>query len=163
MNKLESNKPRKIEIKFDDVNYSIYKIGFWKKEYKVNLTGKSKEIPVTKPTVDHVILTMEEIRKSNFLVDGENVNGILALSLRLNGELKNTPIDELIAIEKEEYKNILNELNELRLESPEKSIELDNNQYLIYKLEKTHHITIAKPINEFTKDYHIKEIENLTK
>ncbi|MDR3291821.1 MAG: hypothetical protein LBT10_06710 [Methanobrevibacter sp.] len=150
-----------MEIKFDDINYSIYKLGFWKNEYKINLTGKSKEIPVTKPSIDHVLLSMEEMRKSSFEVDGKNVNGMLALSLQLDNKFKNTPIDDLIAIEEEEYKNIVTEIDELKLESPEKSVKLDNNQYLIYKLEKKCHVTMAKPANKFTEDYHIKEIERL--
>ncbi|MDR2624460.1 MAG: hypothetical protein LBC39_07880 [Methanobrevibacter sp.] len=161
MNRLEDNKPKFMEIGFDDVNYSIYKIGFWKNEYKVNLTGKSNEIPVTESTIDHVILTMKEIRKSSFTVDGEDVNGILALSLQLDSKLKNISIEELITIEEREYKNILKELKELKLENPQKSIKLDNDQYLIYKLEKEHHITIAKPANKFTEEYHIGEIERL--
>ncbi|MDR2545574.1 MAG: hypothetical protein LBD03_08615 [Methanobrevibacter sp.] len=161
MNKKKEDKD--VEIKFSDINYSIYKIGSWNNSYKINLIGKSNEIPVTKSTVDHVLLSMNEIRKSNFEVDGENINGILALSTQLNSELKETPIKELIAIENDEYKNIVDEINELKLETPEKSVKLDNDQYLIYKLEKEHHITIAKPANKFTENYHVEEIEKLKK
>jgi hypothetical protein len=149
------------EIKFDDINYAIYKIGSWNNEYKINLIGKSNEIPITKPTIDHVILSMKEIRKSSFELEGENLNGILALSIQLNKELKTIPIKELIAIEKKEYKNIINELNNLKLVDPNKSINLDNQEYLIYKLEKDHHVTVAKPATKFTEKHHIQEIEKL--
>jgi hypothetical protein len=149
------------EIRFDDINYAIYKIGSWNNEYKINLIGKSNEIPITKATVNHVILSMKEIRKSNFEIEGENLNGILALSLQLNKELKNTPIKELIAIEKEEYDNIIIELNNLKFDDPNKSINLDNQEYLIYKLEKEHHVTVAKPASKFTEKHHLKEIEKL--
>ncbi|MDR2873749.1 MAG: hypothetical protein LBV42_03270 [Methanobrevibacter sp.] len=149
------------EIKFDDINYAIYKIGSWNNDYKINLIGKSNEIPITKPTIDHVILSMKEIRKSNFKLKGENLNGILALVIQLNNELKTTPIKELIAIEKKEYDSIMGELNDLKLEDPKKSINLDNQEYLIYKLEKKHHITSAKPVSKFTEKHHLQEIEKL--
>jgi hypothetical protein len=149
------------EIKFDDINYAIYKIGSWDNEYKINLIGKSNEIPITKPTINHVILSMKEIRKSNFELEGENLNGILALSIQLNKELKTTPIKELITIEKKEYDNIISELNNLKLVDSSKSINLDNQEYLIYKLEKEHHVTVAKPASKFTEKHHIQEIEKL--
>ena len=51
-------------IRIDDINYAIYKIGNWKNKYEINQIGLSSEIPVTKPTVNHIKLSMEEIRKS---------------------------------------------------------------------------------------------------
>ncbi|MDR1721754.1 MAG: hypothetical protein LBR24_01745 [Methanobrevibacter sp.] len=154
-------KEKDIEIGFDDINYAVYKIGNWAKEYRVNLIGKANEIPVTQVTVDHVSMSMEEIRKSVFEVGGEELNGILALSLQLDPALTNIPLTDLIAIEEEEYKDIVKELKNLVLEDEKKTVPLENDDYLIYKLEKDHHVTIAKPANSFTEKHHQEEIEKL--
>ena len=53
-------------INVNDVNYAIYKIGDWKNNYEINQIGLSNEIPITKNTVHHIKLSMEEIRKSEF-------------------------------------------------------------------------------------------------
>ena len=54
------------KISVNDINYAIYKIGNWKNKYEINQIGLSSEIPVTKPTINHIKLSMDEIRKSEF-------------------------------------------------------------------------------------------------
>jgi len=148
-------------ISFDDVNYAVYKVGNWKNSYKINLIGTSNEIPVTEVTKDHVLFNINEIRNSTFEIEGKEVNGIVALSMQLNNALQGIAIDELINEEKEEYENIVNEINSLELEDSNGAIELENNKFLIYKLEKDHHITVAKPANDFTMKHHAREIQRL--
>ena len=53
-------------INIDDMNYAVYKIGSWKNNYEINQIGISREIPVTKHTLTHVKLSMDEIRSSEF-------------------------------------------------------------------------------------------------
>ncbi|KZX14358.1 hypothetical protein [Methanobrevibacter curvatus] len=151
------------KIKFNDLNYAIYKIGSWKNSYEVNLIGNSNEIPQSQVTKNHVEMSMTEIRKSSFEIENKVVNGIVALGYQLNPNLKKIAIDDLIKKEEEEYNNIIEELESLKLEDNEKTIDLNENDYLIYKLEKDHHVTIAKPTNEFTQAHHLKEIEKLAK
>ena len=43
-------------INVDDVNYAVYKIGDWKNNYQINQIGLSREIPVTKNTLHHIIV-----------------------------------------------------------------------------------------------------------
>ena len=148
-------------ISFNDVNYAIYKVGKWKNSYKINLIGTSNEIPVTEVTKDHVLFNINEIRNSTFEIEGKEVNGIVGLSMQLNNALQGIAIDELIMEEKEEYENIVDEINSLELEDSNGAIELENDKYLIYKLEKDHHITVAKPANDFTMNHHAREIQRL--
>ena len=54
------------KINVDDINYAIYKIGEWQNNYEINQIGLSREIPVTKNTLTHVKMSMDEIRKSEF-------------------------------------------------------------------------------------------------
>lgn len=118
-------------ISFNDVNYAIYKIGKWKNSYRINLIGTSSEIPVTETTKEHVLNNMHEIRKSKFELDGKEVNGLVGLSIQLNPQLQGENIDDIVAEEEEEYKNIVDEINALELEDPDGSIELENNKFLI--------------------------------
>lgn len=148
-------------ISFNDMNYAIYKIGKWKNNYKINLIGNSNEIPVTEITKDHVLSNMNEIRKSIFEIEDKEVNGIVGLAIQLNKNLQKIAIDDLIADEEVEYKNIVDEINNLKLENSKDSIELENDKFLIYKLEKDHHVTVAKPANELTMKHHIEEIQKL--
>lgn len=148
-------------ISFNDINYAIYKIGNWKNSYKINLIGISNEIPATETTKEHVLSNMNEIRKSTFEIEGKKVNGIVGLSIELNRDLKGIAIDDLIKEEKQEYENIVAEINVLDFEDPNGAIELENDKFLIYKLEKDHHITVAKPANDLTKKHHMEEIQRL--
>ncbi len=153
--------PEKIDISFNDINYAIYKIGNWKNDYKINLIGTSNEIPATETTKEHVLSNMNEIRNSTFEMNGKEVNGIVALSIQLNIELQGENLDDLINEEEKEYKNIVDEINELELEDSNGSIKLENDKFLIYKLEKDHHVTVAKPANGLTLKHHAEEIQRL--
>lgn len=148
-------------ISFNDVNYAIYRIGNWKNKYEINLIGNSNEIPATETTKEHVLNNMKEIRNSMFEIDGKKVNGIIGLSIQLNPLLQGRNIDELIAEEKKEYEDIVDEINGLELEDSNGSIELENDKFLIYKLEKDHHVTVAKPANGKTMKHHAEEIQRL--
>ncbi|MDR2967026.1 MAG: hypothetical protein LBU74_03655 [Methanobacteriaceae archaeon] len=148
-------------ISFNDINYAIYKIGNWKKSYKINLIGTSNEIPATEVTKGHVLFNMDEIRKSTFETEGKEVNGIVGLSMQLNKDLQGIAIDEIIMEEKQEYENIVDEINSLDYEDSNGVIELENDKFLIYKLEKDHHVTKAKPANVLTMKHHEKEIQRL--
>jgi hypothetical protein len=148
-------------ISFDDINYAIYKVGKWKNSYKINLIGTSNEIPVTEVTKEHVLFNINEIRNSTFEIEGKDVNGIVGLSMQLNSALHAVAIDDLISQEKQEYENIVDEINSLDYEDSNGAIELDTDKFLIYKLEKDHHITVAKPANDFTMKHHAEEIQRL--
>jgi hypothetical protein len=148
-------------ISFNDINYAIYKIGSWKNSYEINLIGTSNEIPATETTKEHVLNNLNEIRNSSFERDGKEINGIVALSIQLNPQLQGRAIDELIAEEQREYENIVNEIEDLKLEDSNGKIELENNKFLIYKLEKDHHVTVAKPANGLTMKHHAEEIQRL--
>ncbi|MGL6297873.1 MAG: hypothetical protein ACRC1M_01765 [Methanobacteriaceae archaeon] len=146
------------------MNYAVYRIGNWKNNYKINLTGNGNEIPATNSTRDHVINSMNEIRKAVFEIEcGKEVNGLLALSYQISPELQKENIDELIKIEENEYNAIIEELNNLdnTLENDEDSIDIETNKFLIYKLEKDHHVTVSKPANDFTMNHHLEEIKKL--
>ena len=148
-------------ISFNDINYAIYRIGKWKNSYKLNLIGISNEIPATEVTKDHVLFSMNEIRKSTFEIEGKEVNGIVGLSIQLNMSLRGIAIDDLIMEEKQEYEDIVDEINSLEFEDSDGAIELENDKFLIYKLEKDHHVTNAKPANALTIKYHSEEIQRL--
>jgi hypothetical protein len=162
-NEINENDPNsgKINISFSDVNYAIYKIGKWKNTYKINLIGTSNEIPATEVTKKHVLSNINEIRNSKFELGENEVNGIVALSIQLNPELQGIDIAQIIADEEIEYKNIVDEIDGLELEDPNDFIELENNKFLIYKLEKDHHVTVAKPANGLTMKHHAEEIQRL--
>ena len=161
MNDTENKDLNKTIISFNDINYAIYRIGNWKNKYEINLIGTSNEIPVTENTKEHVLANMNEIRKSKFEIGEKEVNGIVGLSSQLNPILKGRDIDEIVAEEEIEYGNIVNEINSLKLEDSNDSIELENDKFLIYKLEKDHHITVAKPANGLTMKHHADEIARL--
>ncbi|WP_407409300.1 hypothetical protein [Methanobrevibacter sp.] len=148
-------------INVDDINYAIYKIGEWKNNYEINQIGLSSEVPVTKNTVFHVKMSMDEIRHSEFSISDKKVNGFVAISYQLNPKLQEMEIDDVIALEKEEYDNILAELDGLELLDEEDTIPLENEDYLIYKLEKECHVTTSIPANELTKEFHAKELKKI--
>ena len=147
-------------INFDDMNYAIYKFGSWKNNYEINQIGLSREIPVTKCTLNHVKLTMEEIRKSQFNISDKDVNGFVAIALQMNSNLLDMDLDDVIKMEEEEYNNILKELDDLEVLS-EGSTPLDTEDYLIYKLEKDCHVTNSIPANKYTRKFFVEEMKRI--
>ena len=79
---------------------------------------------------------MDEIRNSKFDISDKTVNGFVAIALQLNSKLQEMDLDEVIELEEKEYKNILEELDNLDLLNDEDSLPLDGEDYLIFKLEK---------------------------
>ena len=148
-------------INVDNINYAIYKIGEWKNDYEINQIGLSKEIPVTKNTVYHVKSSMDEIRESKFDISDKTVNGFVAIALQLNPKISEMDLIDAIDLEEKEYNNVLGELDGLELLDDDETIPLDNDEYLIYKLEKECHVTTSIPANEFTKKYYIDEMKKI--
>lgn len=149
-------------IKANDPDYVIYKLGQWKNKYELNLVGISNEIPVTSVTCWHVLNNMEQIRKSEFEVEGKTVNGLLALSRQMSLDLQKMSLDDLIAQEELEYNNIVVEVNNLELLDDDEDIDLTGDEYLIYKLMvEKHSITTSKPANQFTLNHHMQELKKL--
>ena len=148
-------------INVDDVNYAIYKIGDWKNNYEINQIGLSSEIPVTKNTLHHIKLSMEEIRKSEFSISDKTVNGFVAIAMQLNPKLQEMSVEDIISLEKEEYDSILEELDSLELLDEDDTLTLENDEYLIYKLQKECHVTTATPANEFTEKFHASELKKI--
>lgn len=149
------------KIKFDDINYAIYKLGKWNNLYQVNILGASNEIPATEVTRNHLEKNMDQIRSSVFNVGGKEVNGMVGLAIQLDANLKEDDVDDIVVIEETEYGLIKEELANLELEDVEDSVELDNDKFLIYKLEYDGHMLVSKPVNDFTKKHHIEEIRRL--
>ena len=148
-------------INLDDINYAIYKIGDWSNHYEINQIGLSREIPVTKSTVLHVKLSMEEIRNTKFEIEDKTINGFVVFALQLNHNVKNMELDDVIALEEEEYQNILKEIDDLELLDDNDTIPLDSDEYLIYKLQKEHHLTTSTPANEFTRQFYKQELKKI--
>lgn len=148
-------------IKFDNINYAIYKIGKWKNNYQINQIGISDEIPVNKNTLDHIILSMDEIRRAEFEIDNTTVNGFVAIAFQINPTIQNMGLKEAIELEQNEYDLIIEELNKLQLEPDDKSITLENENYLIYKLEKECHVTRSIPANKHTLKHHKDEVKKI--
>ena len=148
-------------INLDDINYAVYKIGDWKNHYEINQIGLSHEIPVTKNTITHIKLSMDEIRNSQFEISDKTVNGFVAIAMQLNPKVQNMDLEDAISLEKEEYDNILNELDNLELLDDGESIPLEGEDYLIYKLEKDCHVTTSIPANEFTKQFYKDELKRI--
>ena len=148
-------------INVNHVNYAIYKIGDWKNDYEINQIGLSNEIPVTKNTLHHIKLSMEEIRKSEFSLSDKTVNGFVAIATQLNPKIIDMDVEDIISLEKEEYDNILAELDGLELLDEDDTIPLENDEYLIYKLQKECHVTTATPANDFTREFHAKELKKI--
>lgn len=148
-------------IDVNDINYAVYKIGDWKNDYEINQIGLSREIPVTKNTLNHVKWSMDEIRNSKFDMSDKEVNGFVAIAEQLNPKIQEMDLDEVIELEETEYNNILDELNDLELLDETESIPLDGEDYLIYKLEKEHHVTKSTPANERTRQFYISELKRI--
>lgn len=148
-------------INLDDINYAVYRIGEWKNHYEINQIGLSNEVPATKNTIMHVKFSMDEIRNSKFDISDKTVNGFVAIALQLNSKLQEMDLDEVIELEEKEYKNILEELDNLDLLNDEDSLPLDGEDYLIFKLEKDCHVTISIPANDFTKNHFDNEVKKI--
>ena len=148
-------------ISLNDINYAVYKIGDWKNHYEINQIGLSSEIPVTKNTITHIKFSMDEIRASQFSVSDKTVNGFVAIAMQLNPKVQEMELDDIIELEQTEYQNILEELENLDVLSDEDSIPLENDEYLIYKLEKDCHVTTSTPANEFTKKFYQDELKKI--
>ena len=148
-------------INLDDINYAVYKIGEWKNHYEINQIGLSREIPVTKNTIDHIKFSMDEIRNSEFALSDKKVNGFVAIAFQLNPKVQEMEIDDIVELEEKEYNDILSELENLELLSDDETIPLDNEEYLIYKLEKDCHVTTSTPANEFTRKFYADELKKI--
>ena len=148
-------------INLDDINYAVYKIGEWKNHYEINQIGLSKEIPVTKNTIDHIKFSMEEIRNTEFSLSDKKVNGFVAIAMQLNHTVQEMELDDAIELEEKEYQNILEELEGLELLSDDETLPLETDEYLIYKLEKDCHVTTSIPENEFTKQFYKDELKRI--
>ena len=148
-------------INLDDINYAVYKIGEWKNHYEINQIGLSKEIPVTKNTIDHIKFSMEEIRNTEFSLSDKKVNGFVAIAMQLNHVVQEMELDDAIELEEKEYQNILEELEGLELLSDDETLPLETDEYLIYKLEKDCHVTTSIPANEFTKQFYKDELKRI--
>ena len=148
-------------VNVNDINYAIYKIGDWKNDYEINQIGLSNEKKKKKNTVFHVKMSMDEIRKSEFAFSDKTVNGFVAIATQLNPKILEMDVDDIISLEKEEYDNIINELDGLELLAEDDSIPLDSEEYLIYKLQKECHVTTATPANEYTLKFHANELKKI--
>ena len=145
------------KINVNDINYAVYKLGNWKNEYEINQIGLSKEIPVTKPTITHIKFSMDEIRNSQFDISNKTVNGFVAIAFQLNPKIQEMELEDVIELEQKEFDNIIDELDNLELLDENSTIDLDDENYLIYKLEKECHVTTSIPANEHTKKYYEDE------
>lgn len=148
-------------INIDDINYAVYKIGEWQNHYEINQIGLSREIPVTKNTITHIKFSMDEIRASQFSLSDKTVNGFVAIAMQLNPKVQEMELDEAIELEETEYNNILSELENLDVLGDDETIPLENDEYLIYKLEKDCHVTTSIPANEFTKKFYQDELKRI--
>ena len=149
------------KIKIDDINYAIYKIGEWKNHYEINQIGLSREIPVSKNTITHVKLSMDEIRASQFEISDKTVNGFVAIALQLNPKVQEMDLDDAVELEKKEFDSIIEELDNLEVLSDDDEVLLETDEYLIYKLEKDCHVTNSIPANKFTKKFYLDEMKRI--
>ncbi|MBQ2962059.1 hypothetical protein [Methanobrevibacter sp.] len=149
------------EIKCDNINYAVYKIGKWENDYEINILGTASEIPVTKPTLDHMVKHMDHIRASVFEIGGKEINGMIGLAMQFNPSFASRDIDELIELEEKEHELIMDELNSVELKGAEDTIALDTDEFVIYKLEYDGHTLSPKPYNDFAKRHQMEEIKRL--
>lgn len=149
------------EIKCDNINYAVYKIGNWKNEYEINILGTASEIPVTKPTLEHMVKQMDHIRASVFNIGGKEVNGMIGLAMQFNKSFATRDLDGLIELEEKEFENIMDELNSVELKDADDTIDLNTDEYVIYKLEYDGHTLSPKPYNDYAKRHQMEEIKRL--
>ena len=148
-------------IEMNDINYAVYKLGQWKNSYEINQIGLSDEIPVTKNTVEHVKHSMDEIRNSTFEIDDLKVNGFVAIAIQLNPKVQEMDLKEACELEEKEFELILEELDNLELLDNDESMELENWDYLIYKLQKDCHVTKSTPANGFALKHYVEEMQKI--
>lgn len=148
-------------ISATNINFAIYNIADWENEYKINILGTSRELPVTKVTKDHMLKNMEQIRLSEFELGSKTVNGMVALAMQLNPEIAKENIDDLVKLEEKEFEMIINELDKIELKENSEFIDLNSDEFLIYKLEYDGHMLVSKPANDYTQKHHIEEIKRL--
>ena len=86
------------EIKCDNINYAVYRIGKWANDYEINILGTASEMPVTKPTLEHMVKHMDHIRASVFEIGGKEVNGMIGLAMQFNPSFASSDLDELIEL-----------------------------------------------------------------
>ena len=151
------------EIKCDNINYAVYRIGKWANDYEINILGTASEMPVTKPTLEHMVKHMDHIRASVFEIGGKEVNGMIGLAMQFNPSFASRDLDELIELEEKEFKNIMDELNSIELKDVDDTIALDSDEYVIYKLEYDGHTLSPKPYNDYAIRHQKEEIERLKK
>lgn len=149
------------KINCDNINYAVYKIGNWQNDYEINIIGTANEIPVTKPTLEHMLKQMDHIRVSVFNIGGKEVNGMIGLAMQFNPSFASRDLDELVELEEKEYKNIMDELNGLELKDAKDVIFLDTDEFVIYKLEYDGHTLSPKPYNDYAKKHQMGEIKRL--
>ena len=149
------------EIKCDNINYAVYKIKNWKNDYEINILGTASEIPVTKPTLEHMVKQMDHIRASVFNIGGKEVNGMIGLAMQFNQSFASRDLDELIELEEKEFNNIMDELNSVELKNADDTIALDTDEFVIYKLEYDGHTLSPKPYNDYAKRHQMEEIKRL--
>lgn len=149
------------KINCDNINYAVYKIGNWQNDYEINIIGTANEIPVTKPTLEHMLKQMDHIRVSVFNIGGKEVNGMIGLAMQFNPSFASRDLDELVELEEKEYKNIMDELNGLELKDAKDVIFLDTDEFVIYKLEYDGHTLSPKPYNDYAKRHQMEEIKRL--
>lgn len=149
------------KINCDNINYAVYKIGNWQNDYEINIIGTANEIPVTKPTLEHMLKQMDHIRVSVFNIGGKEVNGMIGLAMQFNPSFASRDLDELVELEEKEYKNIMDELNGLELKDAKDVIFLDTDEFVIYKLEYDGHTLSPKPYNDYAKKHQMEEIKRL--
>lgn len=148
-------------ISASNINYAIYKVADWKNEYKINILGTSRELPVTKATKDHMLKNMEQIRLSEFELGSKTVNSMVALAMQLNPKIAKENIDDLVKLEEKEFEMIIDELDKIELKANSEFINLNSDEFLIYKLEYDGHMLVSKPVNDYTQKHHIEEIKRL--
>ncbi len=149
------------KINVDDINYAIYKIGEWQNNYEINQIGLSREIPVTKNTLTHVKMSMDEIRKSEFNIGDMKVNGFVAIAMQLNPKVQEMDLEDVIKLEEDEFNNIISELDNLELLDDNETISLNGEEYLIYNLIKDCHVTNSIPANDFTEKFFQNELKKI--
>ena len=149
------------KINVDDINYAIYKIGEWQNNYEINQIGLSREIPVTKNTLTHVKMSMDEIRKSEFNIGDMKVNGFVAIAMQLNPKVQEMDLEDVIKLEEDEFNNIISELDNLDLLGDDEVISLNTDEYLIYNLIKDCHVTNSIPAHDFTEKFFQNELKKI--
>ena len=87
--------------------------------------------------------------------------GNLNLIFQINPKIQQMDLDDVIKMEEKEFNNILDELDNLELLDEDSTIDLDDENYLVYKLEKECHMTISIPANEHTKKYYEEEMKRI--